>query len=173
VCRGGWEKSCRRHEDEPADHALGRSRGGYGTKFHLVTDGNGVPLAVEVTAGQVHESSRVEAVMDQIAIPQRVGRPRKRPHRLAGDKAYRCKRVRDWLWKYGIKPVIPPKENERTRPGPTPQFDKEAYQQRSIIENCVGWLKECRRIATRFEKLAINYLGMLKLAMIERYLRLL
>jgi transposase len=44
---------------------------------------------------------------------------------------------------------------------------------RSIIENCVGWLKVCRRIATRFENLAVNYLGMLKVAMIERYLRLL
>jgi transposase len=139
----------------------------------LVTDGNGVPLAVGVTGGQAHESTRVEAVMNQIAIPQPVGRPRKRPGRLAGDKAYRCKRVRDWLWKYGIKPVIPAKENEKAKPGPTPQFDREAYKRRSIIENCVGWLKECRRIATRFEKLAVNYLGMLKLAMIERYLRLL
>jgi transposase len=139
----------------------------------LVTDGNGVPLAVEVTGGQAHESTQVEAVMNQIAIPQPVGRPRKRPKRLAGDKAYRAKGVRDWLWKYGIKPVIPSKENEREKPGPTPQFDREAYKRRSIIENCVGWLKECRRIATRFEKLAVNYLGMLKLAMIERYLRLL
>ena len=138
----------------------------------MVTDGNGVPLAVEVTGGQAHESTQVEAVMDQIAIPQRVGRPRKRPKRLAGDKAYRCKRVRDWLWKYGIKPVIPPKENEKTQAA-AKQFDDEAYQRRSIIENCVGWLKECRRIATRFEKLAVNYIGMLKLAMIERYLRLL
>jgi transposase len=126
-----------------------------------------------VTGGQVHESTQVEAVMDQIAIPQRVGRPRKRPKRLAADKAYRCRRVRDWLWKYGIKPVIPTKENEKKKPGPTPKFDKEAYKRRSIIENCVSWLKECRRIATRFEKLAVNYLGMLKLTMIERYLRLL
>jgi transposase len=133
-------------------------------------------LAVEVTAGQVHESTQVEAVMEQIAIPQHLGRPRKRPRRpkkLAGDKAYRCKRVRDWLWKYGIKPVIPAKENEKTGNEEREKFDKQAYKRRSIIENCVGWLKECRRIATRFEKLAVNYLGMLKLAMIERYLRLL
>ena len=126
-----------------------------------------------MTAGQVHESTQVEAVMDQIAIPQRLGPPRKRPERLAGDKAYRCKRVRDWLWKYGIRAVIPSKTNEKPKPGPIPQFDHEAYARRSIIENCVGWLKECRRIVTRFEKLAVNYLGMLKLAMIERYLRLL
>jgi transposase len=162
-----------RHAEEPQDHALGRSRGGYGTKFHLVTDSNGIPLAVEVTAGQVHESTQVEAVMDQIAIPQPLGRPRKRPERLAGDKAYRCQRVRDWLWKYGIKPVIPIKKNEKKKPGREELFDELAYKQRSIIENCVSWLKECRRIATRYEKLALNYLGMLKLAMIERYLRVL
>jgi Transposase and inactivated derivatives len=111
--------------------------------------------------------------MNQIAIPQPLGRPAKRPDRLAGDKAYRCQRVRDWLWKYGIKPVIPIKKNEKKKPGQAEQFDEQAYKQRSIIENCVSWLKECRRIATRFEKLALNYLGMLKLAMIERYLRVL
>ena len=65
------------HADEPSDHGLGRSRGGFGSKFHLVTDGRGLPLAVEVTAGQVHESTQVEIVMDQVAIPQPVGRPRR------------------------------------------------------------------------------------------------
>jgi transposase len=125
-----------------------------------------------VTAGQVHESTQVEAVMDQIAIPQPLGRPRKRPDRLAGDKAYRCQRVRDWLWKHGIKAVIPAKKNEKHKSGQQ-RFDDLAYKRRSIIENCVSWLKECRRVATRYEKLALNYLGMLKLAMVERYLRVL
>jgi len=111
--------------------------------------------------------------MDQVAIPQPVGRPRTRPARLAADKAYRGRRIRDWLRQYGIKRVIPSAENERARHDGRVKFDKLAYRRRSIIENCVGWLKECRRIATRFEKLAVNYLGMLKLAMIERYLRLL
>ena len=46
-----------------------------------------------------------------------------------------------------------------------------AYRRRHTIENCIGWLKECRRIATRFEKTAVNFLAMLKLACIERYLR--
>lgn len=51
-------------------------------------------------------------------------------------------------------------------------FDRETYRQRSAIENCVGWMKECRRIATRFEKLALNFLAMLKLVIIQRYLRI-
>lgn len=111
--------------------------------------------------------------MDQIAIPQPVGRPRRRPRRLAGDKGYSYARVRDWLWAHGIKPVIPQREDQRERHRGFPiDFDRRAYRRRSIIERCVGWLKECRRIATRFEKLAIHYLGFLKLAMIDRYLRL-
>ena len=80
--------------------------------------------------------------------------------------------MREWLSKYGIKPVIPAKRNERIKRRQE-QFDEWAYKRRSIIENCVSLLKECRRTATRFEKLALNYLGMLKLAMIERYLRVL
>ena len=46
------------------------------------------------------------------------------------------------------------------------------YRRRSVIEQCVGWLKGCRRIGTRFEKLAISFVAMFKPAMIERYLRL-
>ncbi len=50
------------------------------------------------------------------------------------------------------------------------KFDRQAYRQRNVVERCIGWLKENRRVAVRYEKLAINYLGMLKLAMIQRYL---
>ena len=51
------------------------------------------------------------------------------------------------------------------------RFDKDDYRCRSVVECCIGWLKECRRVATRFEKLAVNFLAMLKLAIIEQYLR--
>jgi transposase len=53
-----------------------------------------------------------------------------------------------------------------------PDFDRAAYKRRNIIERLVGWLKECRRVMTRFEKTAINFAGMLTMAMIQRYLRL-
>lgn len=110
--------------------------------------------------------------MDQIAIPQPVGRPRKRPKRLAGDKGYSCNRVRNWLRRFGIKPLIPRKDNEKLRHDGRATFDTRTYKQRSIIEQTIGWLKECRRIGTRFEKLAINFLAMMKLAMIQRCLRI-
>lgn len=129
-------------------------------------------MTVEVTAGQVHDSTRFESVMDRIAIPQPIGRPRTRPERVAGDKGYSYPRIREWLRAHGIDAVIPQRDDQREQHRGRPiQFDKEAYRRRSIIEQCIGWLKECRRIGTRFEKLAINFVAMLKLAMIQRYLR--
>ena len=138
----------------------------------MVTDGRGLPLTVEVTAGQVHDSTCVESVMDQISIPQPLGRPRKRPKRLAGDKGYSYNRVRDWLRRCGIKPLIPRKENDKLRHDGRSVFDKQAYRRRSIVEQTIGWLKECRRIGTRFEKLAVNFLAMMKLAMIQRCVKM-
>lgn len=166
---GGFKKSLRQHPEEPEDHALGRSRGGFGSKFHLVTDGRGLPLAVEVTAGQRHESTQIQTVLDGISVPQPVGRPRKRPARLAGDKAYSFGSVRRWLYAHGIEAIIPNRSNQRKLARP---FDKQSYKRRCVIEQCVGWLKECRRIATRFEKLGISFLAMFKLAMMQRYLKI-
>ena len=157
---------------------MGRSRGGFGSKFHVVTDGAGTPLAIEVTAGQVHESTMAEAVIGQ-AIASRIGRRRKKlkrrhkPKKLAADKGYSVQRIRDWLKRRVIEPVIPHKDNEKARHDPGVKFDHEASKGRSVAEQCVGWLKEFRRIGTRFEKLAVNFHGMLQLAMIRRYLRLL
>lgn len=111
--------------------------------------------------------------MDGIAIPQRLGRPRKRPKKLAADKGYSVQRVRDWLRARGIKPVIPHKDNEKARHDGRVKFDKATYRRRAVVEQCVGWMKECRRIGTRFEKLAVNFHGMLQLAMLHRYLKLL
>ena len=66
---------------------------------------------------------------------------------------------------HGITPLIPHKDNELARTDGRVKFDKEGYKRRCIIEQTIGWLKECRRIGTRFEKLAINFLAMMKLAM--------
>jgi transposase len=125
-----------------------------------------------VTAGQVHESTRLESVVATF-IASRRHRRRRKPRKLAGDKGYSVPRVRDWLKSQGIEPVIPHKDNEHARHDPAVKFDKRTYRQRAVIEQCVGWLKEYRRIGTRYEKLAVNFHGMLQLAMIRRYLKLL
>jgi transposase len=174
-CAAGAEKrSCQLHPDEPADHALGRSRGGFTSKFHLLTDGGGLPICVQVSPGQRHDSVLFEAVMDSVvAISQRRGRPRRRPKRLAGDKGYSYPRIRQWLRDHGITAVIAQRDDQRANHKGRPiKFDKTTYRRRCVIEQCIGWLKECRRIVTRFEKLAINFLATIKLAIIQRYLRL-
>lgn len=159
---------------EPTDHALGRSSGGFSTKIHLLSDGNGLPLDACLTPGQTHESTQVERVMEQVAIPRASGRRRRRPRRLAADRAYDAQRIRHFLRLRGISPVIPPKRrNGKRKRGRPVSCNREHYRRRSTIEQCVGWLKECRAVATRYEKLALNYLGLVKLAFIERYLRLL
>jgi len=96
-----------RERGEPADHALGRSRGGFSTKIHLLTDGGGLPLGAELSAGQAHESRFVEPVLESVRV-QRMhpGRPRSRPRRLAGDKGYSFPTVRALLRRRHIGAVI-------------------------------------------------------------------
>ena len=113
------------------------------------------------------------------AVACLIGRRRKRwkrrhkPRKLAGDKGYSVPRLRDWLQRQKIEPVIPHRDDEKARHDPGVTFDRQAYRGRCVVEQCVGWLKEFRRIGTRFEKLAVNFHGMLQLAMIRRYLRML
>jgi transposase len=98
------------------------------------------------------------------------GRPIRRPKRLAGDKGYSHGRIRAYLRRRGITAVIPRRKDQRPDDKRV-RFDREAYRRRNVVERCVGWLKENRRLATRFEKLAVNFLAMVKLAMIRRCLR--
>jgi len=136
-----------------------------------VVDANGLPLIIEVTAGQVHDSKRLESLLDTSITLRHLGRARRRPKRVGGDKGYSYPRVRAWLKDHGIQPLIPLRDDQLARcPGSPPAFDKDAYRQRSIIEQTIGWLKECRRIGTRYEKLAVNFMAMIKLAIIQRYL---
>lgn len=93
------------------------------------------------------------------------------PEQLGGDKGYRANWIDEYVLALGINPVIPSKENEDHSERPV-EFDREAYRQRNIIERLIGWLKEARRIFARFEKTALNFGGFIKMAFIERYLRL-
>ena len=137
----------------------------------MVADGNGLPLAVEVTAGQHHESTQFEELMDAVRIPQPRGRPRQRPDAVAGDKGYSYPRIRQWLRTHRVRAVIPLRSDQRARHRGRPfQFDPHAYRRRSIIECCIGWLKECRRITTRFEKLAMTFLAVIKIAIMQCYI---
>ena len=99
------------------------------------------------------------------------GEPIAWPVALAADKGYRADWIDECLLDTGIQPVIPSKSNEDPDARPV-AFDSESYRQRNIIERLIGWLKESRRILTRFEKTAKNFAGMIKMAFIHRYLRI-
>jgi transposase len=137
--------------------ALGRSQGGFSTKIHLRADGNGKPPVAVLTGGERHEQIALEAVLDHGAIrrPGR-GRPRLRPRRVAGDKAYSNPVARRLLRRRHITPVIPTKSDQRRNP----RFDRAAYRERNRVERLINRLKQHRRVATRYEKRAVNYLAM-------------
>lgn len=113
-------------------------------------------------------------MLNSVRIAQPHGRPRCRPQRVAADRAYSNQRIRHWLRQHRITAVIPPKKRRgRPKVGRPTTYNPDHYRGRNVVERCIGWLKESRSIGTRFEKLAVNYLMLVKLAIIERYLRLL
>ena len=170
MCFGQWEKN---DPEEPEDHALGRSRGGLSSKIHILCDGQGHPLDVVITGGQAHESTVLDTLLMQADkhLLNEAGESVPWPEALAGDKGYRADWIDEYLLELEIRPVIPSKGNEY-RDARLVDFDRDQYRQRNIIERLIGWLKESRRIFTRFEKTARNFIGMIKVAFIHRYLRL-
>ena len=117
-----------------------------------------------MTAGQVHDSKVLDTLLvgaDECLVDG-ANDPISWPITLCADKAYRA----DWIDRYliglGINPVIPCKETDNRDARPI-EFDREAYRNRNIVERLIGWLKECRRIFSRFEKTAKNFGGMMKM----------
>jgi transposase len=137
------------------------------TKLHLRTDGRGRPLVLLATPGQRHEVTQLERLLDGGAVkrtgpdgrPAR-GRPRRRPTRLVGDKGYSFPSARRLLRRRGIASVIPTKSDQRRQA----HFDRAAYRGRNQVERSVGRLKQFRRVATRYDKRAVNYLAWVTLA---------
>lgn len=126
-----------------------------------------------LSPGQAHENTTLVTLLEGAdeVLTDGAGRPVAWPVSLAGDKGYRAAWIDETLLSLGIVPVIPSKENEDRDARPV-KFDRDAYRNRNIVERLIGWLKECRRVFSRFEKTAVNYGGMIKMAFIERYLRL-
>ncbi len=164
----GWrfKKSRRRYPPKPHGHAFARPPGGFGTTHHVVTDGKGLLLALDVSLGQVHESTHFESVIRLAPIPQAGGRPRTRPAALAADNGHSYRRIREWLPRQKIKPVIPRKPNQSL--DGLAKFDRAGNRMRSFVGNGICWLTGCRRIGPRFEMLAVNPVTMLTSALIDR-----
>ena len=130
---------------------FGRSRGGFTSKIHARADGQGRPLGFVLTGG---EASDYKAVDDLIALPVA------KPKLMLADKGYDSDDVRASLLLKGILPVIPPKANRREAIA----CDFRAYKDRNRVERMFNRLKQFRRIATRYDKTAVSFLGFLALA---------
>ncbi len=125
--------------------AIGISRGGRSTKIHAIVDSKGRPLNFTVTGGQVHDSQVVGDVLD-------TPRP---PLAVTADKAYDSEKVRQQIKDEGALPVIPSRSTA-TKKAYCP---KRFYRRRHKIENYFCRIKDWRRIATRYDKLARNFLA--------------
>jgi transposase len=140
-----------------AENCLGRSRGGLTTKIHVVVDAQGLPIKLALTAGQTHDGQIADCLLDHLG-PRTI---------VLADKAYDANRIRALIEEHGATPNIPAKSNRKWKPC----FSKRLYRERNLIERFFCKLKHFRRVATRYDKLAGNFLAMVQLASMRLWLR--
>lgn len=120
------------------------------TKLHAVTDANGRPISLFMTAGQVSDYTGAAALLDSLP----------RAQWLLGDRGYDADWFRDALQEKGITPCIP---GRKTRSEPI-RYDKRRYKRRNRIEIMFGRLKDWRRVATRYDRCPNVFLSAIALA---------
>ncbi|RMB05059.1 transposase [Eilatimonas milleporae] len=128
---------------------ISRSRGGRTTKIHALSDADCRPVTFLLTPGNMADCTAAEALIEQMTATGL----------LHADKSYDSDRLRRQIETCGVAPNIPPKRNRRWKSS----FSPFLYRDRNAIERMFSRLMNFRRIATRYEKLAQNFLTALQL----------
>src|SRR5271168_3078862 len=139
------------------EQLMGRSRGGLTSKIHAVVDSKGLPVRLGLTTGEAHDNRLVPTLLAGL----------KSGAMLLADRGYDADWIRALAQQYGAWANIPPKRN---RKAPI-CFSPYLYRARNLVERFFNKIKQCRRIATRYDKLAANYLAFVQLASIRIWLR--
>jgi len=147
-----------------------------GTKIHVAVSKEGVPLSIEISAANDHDSLYFIDLIDEISLKGERGRPRTRPDEVNADPAYDSDEIRSYLRGRGIKSNIPVNERNRKFPkrGRPTRLDKDGYMRnRSAVERFNAWIESFKRILVRFERLAVCFMAAVNLACIRMVLRVL
>jgi transposase len=131
------------------NEALGRSRGGFSSKLHSIVDALGNPLRFSLTPGQHSDITQAETLLGSYD-----------PDAVVADKAYDSDPFIEYIELREADPVIPPRRNRKEKR----EIDENLYKDRNKIERFINRLKHYRRIATRYEKTARNYLAFVYVA---------
>ena len=137
-------------------HALGRSRGGFSSKIHIVVDALGFPLRYSLTGGERHDVTQAEPLL----VPLQFGC-------AIADRAYDSEPLLKMVIAKQAEAIIPPRRNRTAQR----DYDKQLYKERNVIERFINKVKWCRRIFTRYEKLARRYIAFLHLAATSVWLK--
>ena len=137
--------------------SMGRSRGGLTSKIHAVVDTNGLPVQLALTAGEAHDNRLAGKLLSHL----------KAGTMLLADRGYDADWIRDLASKRGVWANIPPRSNRKE----PICFSPYLYRARNLVERFFNKIKQCRRVATRYDKLAANYLAFIQLASIRLWLR--
>lgn len=136
---------------------MGRSRGGLTTKIHALVDAQGLPILLKLTEGQAHDGPAAADMVHAIGQDQI----------LLADRAYDSDALRQSLAERGAFANVKPKSSRIN----VPAFSAFLYKCRNLVERFFNKLKHFRAIATRYEKYAVNYLALVKLASVRIWLR--
>jgi putative transposase len=135
---------------------LGRSRGGLSTKIHAAGDALGNPVRLIGSPGHRNDIAFAHELVDGFKAGAAIA-----------DKGYDADHLCESLAQAGADVVIPPKRNRKVQRS----YDVHLYKERNLIERFFNKLKQFRRVATRYDKLLVNFMGFVKLAAIAIWLR--